>query len=138
MSSKMLINAELGWSTLRGWSSSAKGWQRGTKGLGPECIHKASGALSHCLRQSSCERRFLKKGRFQSSKKLTKVPGTDVMITIFYDFRQFSAKNWRFWLKTKLNYAKCWSKHWFLRKTPIFFAENCQKSQKIVITSTPD
>jgi hypothetical protein len=25
MSSKMLINAELGWSTLRGWSSSAKG-----------------------------------------------------------------------------------------------------------------
>jgi hypothetical protein len=48
-------------------------------------------------------------------------------------------KNWRFLLKTKLNYAKIGSYHWFLRKTPIFFAEKWQKSQKIVIiTSTPD
>jgi hypothetical protein len=30
------------------------------------------------------------------------------------------AKNWRFLLKTKLNYAKIGSYHLFLRKTPIF------------------
>jgi hypothetical protein len=33
---------------------------------------------------------------------------------------------------------KFWSKHWFLRKRQFFFAENWEKSQKIVIiTSTP-
>jgi hypothetical protein len=42
-----------------------------------------------------------------------------------YDFlkyfrRKNRRKNWRFWLKTKLNYAKFWSWHWFLRKKPIF------------------
>jgi hypothetical protein len=35
-------------------------------------------------------------------------------------FRQKNRrKNWRFWPKTKLNYLKSWSQHWFLRKTPI-------------------
>jgi hypothetical protein len=29
-------------------------------------------------------------------------PGVDVMITIFCDFRQFSAKNWRFFQKPML------------------------------------
>jgi hypothetical protein len=31
---------------------------------------------------------------------------------------KFSGKNWHLWLKTKLNCAKLWSWHWFLRKTP--------------------
>jgi hypothetical protein len=48
---------------------------------------------------------------------------------IFKIFRPKNiAKKWRFRLKTKLNNAKFWSKHWFLRKTPIFLAkiaENC-------------
>jgi hypothetical protein len=30
------------------------------------------------------------------------------------------AKKWRFWHKSKLNYAKILSLRWFLRKTPIF------------------
>jgi hypothetical protein len=30
------------------------------------------------------------------------IPGVDVMITIFGDFRQFSAKNWRFSQKPML------------------------------------
>jgi hypothetical protein len=41
-------------------------------------------------------------------------------------------KNWHFLIKTKLNSAKIGSYHWFLRKR-LFFAENWQKSQKIVI-----
>jgi hypothetical protein len=42
-----------------------------------------------------------------------------------------------FCLKTKLNYAKFWSLHWFFRKKN--FAENCLKSLKIlIITSTPE
>jgi hypothetical protein len=32
-----------------------------------------------------------------------------------------------------LNHSKFWSLHWFLRKPPIFFAENCRKLPKIVI-----
>jgi hypothetical protein len=48
-----------------------------------------------------------------------------------YDFENIFA--------TKLNYAKFWSYHCFLRKTPIFSVVNCQKSPKIVIiTSTTD
>jgi hypothetical protein len=49
-----------------------------------------------------------------------------------YDFLKYfrqkiRRKNCHFWLKTKLNYAKFWSQHWFLRKTPIFFAEKLSK-----------
>jgi hypothetical protein len=48
-----------------------------------------------------------------------------------YFRRKIQRKNWRFRLKTKLNNAKIWSWHWFLRKTPIFrrklakIVENC-------------
>jgi hypothetical protein len=46
------------------------------------------------------------------------------------------AKIWAFFAQTAASFLQ---KHWFLRKTPIIFAENWQKSQKIVIiTSTPD
>jgi hypothetical protein len=66
---------------------------------------------------------------FRQSGDCFRRPGTDVMI-----FRIFSPKNGEkmaFWLKTKLNYAKNLSYHWFLRKTPFFrkklskIAENC-------------
>jgi hypothetical protein len=43
-----------------------------------------------------------------------------------------SAKNWRFWHKTKLIYEKIWSQHWFFEKNANFvrrklakIAENC-------------
>jgi hypothetical protein len=60
------------------------------------------------------------------------------MLWFFKYFRQkIQRKNCHFWLKTKLNYAKFYHNIGFLRKT-LFFAENWQKSQKIVIiTSTP-
>jgi hypothetical protein len=55
-----------------------------------------------------------------------------------YFRRKIQRKNWHFWLETKLNYAKFWSRHWFSRKNANFVAENWQKSQKIgIITSTP-
>jgi hypothetical protein len=48
------------------------------------------------------------------------------------------AKNWRFLLKTKLNYAKIVIIILVFDKNANFLAENWQKSQKIVIiTSTP-
>jgi hypothetical protein len=54
-----------------------------------------------------------------------------------YFRRKFRQKNWRFWLKTKLNYPIFYHNIGFWEKRH-FFAENCQKSQKIVIiTSTP-
>jgi hypothetical protein len=54
---------------------------------------------------------------------------------IFKYFRQKIPKNWCLWLKTKLNYAK----HFGVWEKRQFFAENWQKSHKIVIiTSTPD
>jgi hypothetical protein len=50
------------------------------------------------------------------------------MLWFFKYFRRtIQRKNWRFRLKTKLNYAKFLSSHWFLRKTPIF----CRKLSKI-------
>jgi hypothetical protein len=54
-----------------------------------------------------------------------------------YDFKIFLPKNWpknwRFRLKTKLNYEQICSSHWFLKKK-----ENGKKSQKImIITSRP-
>jgi hypothetical protein len=59
--------------------------------------------------------------------------GLGPMLWFLKYFRQkIQRKNCRFWLKTKkLNYAKFWSWHWCLRKTPIFspklskIAENC-------------
>jgi hypothetical protein len=46
------------------------------------------------------------------------------------------AKKWHFWLKTKQNFEKV--DHNIGIKNAIFFAENLEKSQKIVIiTSTP-
>jgi hypothetical protein len=55
-----------------------------------------------------------------------------------YFCRKFQRKNWRFWLKTKLNYAKFDHNIGFWENAN-FFDENCRKSQKIVIiTSTPD
>jgi hypothetical protein len=47
-----------------------------------------------------------------------------------HDFKKYifakkiSDKNWRFSHELKLNYQ---NKHRVLRKTPIFFAENCRK-----------
>jgi hypothetical protein len=37
------------------------------------------------------------------------VSATDVMIFKIFSLKNSSKKNWRFWLKTKLIYAKCWS-----------------------------
>jgi hypothetical protein len=55
-----------------------------------------------------------------------------------YFRRKIQWSNWRFWLKTKLNYAKHLIMTLVFEKNAYFFAENCQKSQKIVIlTSVP-
>jgi hypothetical protein len=53
-------------------------------------------------------------------------------------FRSFFRwKNWRFWLKTKVNYAKFDHNIGFWENANVF-AENFRKSQKIVIiTTTP-
>jgi hypothetical protein len=58
-------------------------------------------------------------------------PGTDVMIFLYFR-RKFQRKNWRFWLKTKLNYAKIfdhnigfWEKRQFFRWKLSKIAENC-------------
>jgi hypothetical protein len=53
-------------------------------------------------------------------------------------FAEKFGKKRRFWLKTKLNYAKNLIITFFFEKNANFFTENCQKSQKIVImASTP-
>jgi hypothetical protein len=55
-----------------------------------------------------------------------------------YFCQKIRRKNWRIWLQTKLNYAKFVHNIGFWEKRQ-FFAENCRKSQKIlIITSTPD
>jgi hypothetical protein len=64
-------------------------------------------------------------------------PGTDVMI-----FKIFSAKNsakkWAFLTQNKAKLCKILIIVLVFDKNANFFAENCQKSQKIVIiTSTP-
>jgi hypothetical protein len=62
------------------------------------------------------------------------------MLWFFKYFRQkIQRKNGRFWLKTKLNYiCKILIMTLVFEKNANFFAENCKKSQKIVIiTSTP-
>jgi hypothetical protein len=48
---------------------------------------------------------------------------------------KFSAKNWRFWLKTKGNFQEKVIITLVFKKNANFFAENCRKSQKIVIIS---
>jgi hypothetical protein len=70
---------------------------------------------------------------------------------IFLNFsKNFRRKNWRFWLKTKLNYAKL---AFFTQnkaklckiliitlvfeKNANFFTKNCRKSQKIVSITWP-
>jgi hypothetical protein len=52
-------------------------------------------------------------------------------------FRQKNwRKNWRFWLKTKLNYEKNLNITLVFEKNAILFVENCQKLQKIVIITS--
>jgi hypothetical protein len=56
----------------------------------------------------------------------------------FWFLKYFRRKNWRFLLNTLLNYAKHWIMTIGFKINAIFFAENGQKSQKIVIiTSIP-
>jgi hypothetical protein len=63
--------------------------------------------------------------------------GTDVMIFLIFSPKNL-AKNWRFLLKLLLVFAKIVILTLVFEKNANFFAENCQKSQKIVIiTSTP-
>jgi hypothetical protein len=52
-------------------------------------------------------------------------PGTDVMIL------KILQKNWRFLLKTKLNYATFGSYNWFLRKKPIFSPKIVKNRRKL-------
>jgi hypothetical protein len=60
------------------------------------------------------------------------------MLGFFTFVAKKMAKNWRFLLKTKLNYAKKLIITLVFEKKANFFKENCRKSQKIVIiTSTP-
>jgi hypothetical protein len=64
-----------------------------------------------------------------NSKVVGLAPGVDVMITIFCDFRQFSAKYWRFSQKPML-----WHNLALFRvKNANFFAENILK----IITPVP-
>jgi hypothetical protein len=57
-------------------------------------------------------------------------PGTDFMIFKIFSPNN-SAKEWRFWHRTKLNYATFCSWHWFSRKRQFFrrklskIADNC-------------
>jgi hypothetical protein len=64
--------------------------------------------------------------------------GVDVMITIFCDFRQFSAKKIGVFLKNQC-YDQLFFKIWlcFETKTPIFFAEFFGKNILKTITSVP-
>jgi hypothetical protein len=48
-----------------------------------------------------------------------------------YFRRKIQHKSCRFWLKTKLNYAKFWSKHRFSRKTPIFSPKIVEYRRKL-------
>jgi hypothetical protein len=65
----------------------------------------------------------------------TSSPGTDVMIfTIF--LKKKLAKNWCFWLKTKLNFEKYLIITLVFKKNAIFCRENWKKSQKIMIIAS--
>jgi hypothetical protein len=55
-----------------------------------------------------------------------------------YFHRKNYPKNWRFWLKTKLNFEKKLIVTLVFKKNANFFAENWEKSQKIVIINNID
>jgi hypothetical protein len=75
---------------------------------------------------------------FYSKRCFFRRSGTDVMIFWIFSPKK-SPKELAFLTQNKAKLWKKWSWHWFLRKTPIFFAENWLKSQKtVIITSTPD
>jgi hypothetical protein len=64
-------------------------------------------------------------------------PGTDV--TIFKKIRQKFGKKLAFLTQNKAKICKILIITLVFEKNAIFFAENCRKSQKImIITSTPD
>jgi hypothetical protein len=62
--------------------------------------------------------------------------GTDVMILKIF-LPKNSAKNWRFWLKPKLNYAKNYHNIGFWEKTPFFRQTLSKIAEIVIITSTP-
>jgi hypothetical protein len=83
-----------------------------------------------------CERSWTKKS-FVWLEKITEPPGVDVMITIFCDFQQFSAKKLALFTKTNVkikflnNLALFWVKN--ANFFADFFGENILKS----ITAVP-
>jgi hypothetical protein len=85
---------------------------------------------------------FLKK-KFPAEKmcshgKNSSESGSDVIILKIFSPKNF-AKNWRFLPQNKAKLFKILIITLVLEKNANFFAENCQKSQKIVIiNSTPD
>jgi hypothetical protein len=83
---------------------------------------------SKCLSEEFCGQTLSYLGTYQGP-----------MLWLFKYFRQKNRrKNWRFCLKTKLNYAQNLIITLVFEKSANFFAENGRKSQKIVIiTSTP-
>jgi hypothetical protein len=64
-------------------------------------------------------RRLRLRQRQRTASKVNRLPGVDVMITIFCDIWQFLAKKWRFSQKTML-----WSQ--FLQKTSSSFRKKRQ------------
>jgi hypothetical protein len=64
--------------------------------------------------------------------------GVDVMILKIFSPKNLSKKNWRFFLQNAASFCKSWIITLGFKKYANIFAENGQKSQKIVlITSTP-
>jgi hypothetical protein len=54
------------------------------------------------------------------------------MLWFLIYFRQIKLrKDWRFWFKTKPNYAKFWSQHLFSRKTPICTPKIVENRKKL-------
>jgi hypothetical protein len=66
-------------------------------------------------------------------------PNLGPMLCSFKYFRRkFQRKNWRFLTQNKAKSMQNFDHTLVFEKNAIFFAENCRKSQKIVIvTSTP-
>jgi hypothetical protein len=97
--------------------------------------------LSHLTRQevflkqkkNDCRRRKVEARESKSGR-----PGTDVMIFKIFSPKN-SAKKIAFLTQNKSKLCKILIITLVFEKNADFFAENCQKSQKIVIiTSTPD
>jgi hypothetical protein len=65
------------------------------------------------------------------------VPGVDVMITIFYDFSQFSAKKLAFFLNTNVMIKFFQNLALFLVKNDNFFAKFFDENILKIITSVP-